>query len=144
MSQILALGQNRYITIDRSWSDGGLPARYGIVGGQMVLMTTGQKPRPDILQAGTEFFYRNGLPVTKAEDVSHLDEPYLSQALAFINKGEPKAAQVFATQEEAAAPKRGRGRPKKVEATTGPRKIAIHDEESLLAVAGYSDEPGDE
>jgi hypothetical protein len=136
MSQILALGSNRFITIDRSWSDGGKPVRYGLVGGQMVQLTDGQRPKPDILMAGKDFFYKNGLPVTKVEDVSHLDEPFRSQAIAFITKGSAKPIEVKLSQVEAAEPKRGRGRPKKVEAPKGPRKIEIKDEASLRAVAG--------
>ena len=130
------LGKGKYMTIDKSWADGGKPVRYGLVGGQMVLMNEGTRPRPDILLAGKEFFYKNGLPVTRVEDVAYLEQPYRDMAEAFINKGENKPAPTVQTHQEAALPKRGRGRPKKVEVPTGPRKIEIKDEESLRAVAG--------
>lgn len=139
MGQILSLGQNKYLTVDRSFADGGKPVRYGLVGGQMVQLTDGQRPKPDILQIGKSFFYKNGEPVTKVEDVSYLEEPYKTLALEFINKGKPQNAPVVKTIEEASATKRGRGRPKKVEAPKGPRKIEIKDESSLRAIAGDTD-----
>lgn len=141
MSQILALGNNRFITIDRSWADGGKPVRYGLVGGQMVQLTDGQKPKPDILMAGKEFFYKNGLPVTKVSDIDWIEEPYRALAIAFVEKagnGEAKPIKAHVTQAEAAAPKRGRGRPSKKQ-PTGPRKIEIKDETSLREVAGTVD-----
>lgn len=139
MSQILAIGQGKYLTVDRSWADGGKPSRYGLVGGQMVMLTEGTRPHPDILMIGKAFFYKNGEPVTKLEDVEYLEEPYRTQAEAFVRSGQVKAAPVAKTQAEAAKVKRGRGRPKKAEAPAGPRKIEIKDEASLLAVAGYDD-----
>lgn len=135
MSQILALGKNQYITIDRSWADGGKPVRHGLVGGQLVMLTEGTKPKPSILMVGKEFFYTNGLPVTKIEDVSYLEEPYRSQAETYIRSGQAKPAPIKATESEAAAPKRGRGRPKTV-TPKGPRKIEIKDEASLRSVSG--------
>lgn len=136
MSQILALGQNKYVTIERSWADGGKPGRYGLVGGQMVMLTEGTRPKPEILMIGKGFFYKNGEPVTKLSDVEYLESPWREQAEAFINAGKTEPAPVKTTQAEAAEPKRGRGRPKKAVAA-GPRKIEIKDEQSLLEVAGY-------
>lgn len=136
MSQILAIGQGKYLTVDRSWADGGRPGRYGLVGGQMVMLTEGTRPHPEILMIGKGFFYMNGEPVTKLEDVEYLEEPYRSQAEEFIRGGQAKPAPVAKTQAEAAEVKRGRGRPKKVAAPAGPRKIEIKDEASLRAIAG--------
>lgn len=137
MSQILAIGQGKYLTVTRSWADGGRPGRYGLVGGQMVMLTEGTRPHPEILMIGSAFFYKNGEPVTKLEDVEYLEEPYRSQAEAFILDGKPKqAAPIAKTQAEAAEPKRGRGRPKKA-VDVQPRRIEIKDEQSLLEVAGY-------
>lgn len=136
MGQILAIGQGKYLNVDRSWADGGKPGRYGLVGGQMVMLTEGTRPHPEIYMIGQGFFYKNGEPVTKLEDVEYLEEPYRAKAEAFINGGKAEPAPVAKTQAEAAAPKRGRGRPKKA-VETAPRKIEIRDEASLLAVAGY-------
>lgn len=140
MSQVLFLGKGKYITIDRSWADAGKPVRYGLVGGQMVQLTDGTKPHPEILMAGREFFYKNGEPVTKAEDVDWIEEPYRTQALNYVQKaqvGDAEPIRVHESQSEAAAvePKRGRGRPKKA-APEGPKKIEIKDARSFAEVAG--------
>lgn len=137
MSQLLFLGEGKYLTIDQSFADSGKPVRYGLVGGQMVQLTDGIKPKPDILRIGKEYFYKNGAPVTKEADVENLPEPHKTQALAFINKGVTKSAPVVSTKEEAVVVKKGRGRPKKVVAApAGPRRIEIKDEASLLEAAG--------
>ena len=140
MPQVLYLGAGKYITIDRSWSDGGKPARHALIGGQVVVIADGAKPRPEILMAGNQFFYKNGEPVTKLEDVDWIEEPYRSIASAFVGKAEhggAKPIQIHETKSEAAAvePKRGRGRPKKV-APVSLKKIEIKDEESFAALAG--------
>src|SRR5690349_16931096 len=111
MAQVLFLGKGKYITIDRSWADAGKPSRYGLVGGQMVQLTDGTKPHPEILMAGKEFFYKNGEPVTKVEDVDWIEEPYRSMAIQYVekaNNGAAKPIKAHESQVEAAAPKRGR------------------------------------
>ena len=134
MAQILYLGNNQWITIDRSFHDGGQPAKYALIGGQSVQVSPGEAPRPTIFMAGDSFYYTDGRVVTNAKHVDYLPEPYRGQALKQIN-GEVKAPAPLKIVEAKPEPKKQRGRPKK----SGPKVMAIKDEKSLLE-AGYTDE----
>ena len=123
MSQLLHLGSNKWITIDCSFHDGGTPPRYALIGGMSTLVAAGTPPKPTIYMSGNGFFYTNGNPIDRDADISHLPEPFKTQAKKFMNKEvEPKSL-VVATEKPSL---RKRGRPK-----TTRTKIEIKDEESL-------------
>lgn len=137
MSQILGIGQGKFLTFDRSWRDNGGDATYALIGGQKVLIQGATRAKPEIFQRGTGFYYKDGTPVNVTEDVSYLPKKYRDMAEKFIRENgdgaEPLKPAV--TKEDAVEQvvKRGRGRPKKV-APNAPRKI--EDEASLHAIMG--------
>jgi len=136
--QVLHIGQGRYLRVDHSFADAGEPARYGMVGGRTVLLNDGSRQKPEIFMCDGGFFYKNGQPVENVDDIEYLPQPYRKLAIEFVNKDKKPAAPVAETKEAAAAPKRGRGRPKKSAVQT-KAKVVIKDENSLLEVAGYKD-----
>lgn len=146
MPQSLFLGNNRYMTAERSWADNGKEPEWAMVGGQKVKLSDGARSRREIFQNGTEFFYKDGKPVTQVEDVDYLPEPFKTMAIEFVTKRSAKvkpAVQVFETPAEAkqaaavAPVKRGRGRPSKTKQPVQEQPVlAIMDEASYLAAGG--------
>jgi hypothetical protein len=138
--QTLHIGQGKYLKVDHSFADAGETAQYGMSGGRRILLSVGSRQKPEIFMCDGGFFYKNGQPVVRNEDIDYLPEPYRELALKFVAKDKKQAAPIAASKEEAVAiaPKRGRGRPKKVVAAA-PKKTVIKDEDSLLEAAGYKD-----
>ena len=141
MPSIINVGGDKYLTIDRMWRDNGADAQYALVGGQKILVDKGCRPKATICQHGSTFFYQDGKPVTRKEDVEWLPEPFRTSALKFIEKQEEKAKpvkiEVFETKEEAveaAVPAKKRGRPKNE--APKPKVIEIKDEQSYVAAGG--------
>lgn len=122
------------MNVERSFRDNGTDAEWAMVGGARIRISDAVRALPEIFQNGDEFFYKDGSPVTDVKHISYLPEPYKSQAVKFIAGDKVAPAQVFTNvveaQTVAATPKRGRGRPKKLE---GGKKIEIKDEASLSA-----------
>lgn len=140
MAQLLYLGAEKTMIAERSWRDNGKDPEWAFVGGQKVKISEGSRPRPEIFQRGTDFFYKDGTPVTKVEDVDYLPEPYKTMAQEFVNgradKVKANVVPVEKAREELAAPaKRGRGRPPKTEPKL-PARIEIKDEASLIEAGG--------
>jgi hypothetical protein len=137
--QLLHIGNNRWLTVDVSFADGGEPARYGQVGGQTVLLNRGTKQKPEVFRiGGGQYVYKNGQPVSNVEDVDYLPEPFRAEAIKFVNVEKKPVVPIASSKEEAVAPKRGRGRPRK-NAVEPQRKVTvIKDEASLLEAAGYN------
>lgn len=137
MSQILGIGQGKFLTFDRSWRDNGQDATYALVGGQKVLVSGATKAKPEIFQRGAGFYYRDGTPVDNLEDVSYLPTKYRYIAEKFVreNSGAAEPLKPVVTKEEAVeqAVKRGRGRPKK---TVPNAPLKIEDEMSLRSITG--------
>lgn len=94
MSQVLIQSDGQKQLVDRTFVESALPAIFSVHAGQKVLIDHGQAGKPQIRQHGKQFFYEDGAPVTKEEDITHLPEPYRGQALAFIRdqQGKPPAA----------------------------------------------------
>ena len=134
MSQVLYLGSNKWITIDRSFHDGGQPAKYALIGGQSVQVSPGEAPRPTIFMAGESFYYTDGSPVANTKHVDYLPEPYRGKALKQIN-GDSKVPAALKIEAAKPEPKKSRGRPKKVT----PRVTEIKDAKSLRD-AGYTED----
>ena len=135
MSQVLNVGEGKFLTFDRSWADNGDDAQYAMIGGSKVLIKPAGRARPQIFQRGDGFYYKDGSPVTNVEHVSYLPEKFRKMAEKFVTGGEAPALEPVKTREAAVeqAVKRGRGRPKKAE----PRKsLEIKDDASLRELAG--------
>ena len=140
MAQTRQIGPNKFITVDRSWHDNGKDAQYALVGGSKVLISASEKAQPAINQYGKEFFYDDGSPITNPQHVDHLPEPFKTTALKYISDSKDKAPlPVYESKEKAVeatvAPKKGPGRPKKVEA---PKKkvLEIKDEADFVKHGG--------
>ena len=86
MAQVLRLDKSRELLVDRTFYDMGKKADMVTVGGHRILVAAALPAKPMIHQRGTTFFYSNGEPVTKAEDVDWLPEPHLTVALAFVER----------------------------------------------------------
>lgn len=131
MSQILYRNDGkgiREVRIDRMFKDNGKDPIYGMIGGHKVMISEGVRPKPEVFQIGEEFFYGDGQPVRKEEDVDHLPAVYKEMAIKYIHKlngGEVKERPMFK-----ASPKKGRGRPRKEQKEV----IEIKDEESLASI----------
>lgn len=138
--QVLHIGQGKYLKVDHSFADAGETAQYGMSGGQRILLSKGSRQKPEIFMCDGGFFYKNGVPVARNEDVDYLPEPYRELAFKFVGKDKKPVAPIAETKEQAiAAPvKRGRGRPKKVTTAAPVKKTVIKDEDSLLEAAGYN------
>lgn len=122
-------GSIKQLFFDRSWRDNGKDSEYAMVGGAKILISQGSRPKPEIFQNGTSFFYKDGTPVTRLEDVDYLPEKYRALAVKFIEKSGEKPVKVAPTK-----PGRQRGRPKKTEPVT--TSIEIKDEESYRRAGG--------
>ena len=145
MSQVLVLDKDKHLVVDRSWRDNGEDPRWAFIGGQRTLIKEGSPALPEIFQRGTDFFYKDGSPVTKTEDVSYLPEPYRTQAETFVEKSSGKPQKLISDKNEALVQallpaKKGRGRPKK-EQPKASTIIALKDAESYAALGGV--EPRD-
>lgn len=130
MAQLLYLGKNQWITIDRAFVDGGRPPRNALIGGQVVSLTDGEPQKPTVFMAGDAFYYMDGQPVTVPDHVEHLPEPYKTMARKFIAKqhGGVEVKPLKVSSDKPTLKKRGR--PKK---SAGP--IQVKDEASLKALA---------
>jgi len=141
--QTLHIGNGKYLQVDHSFADSGEAAQYGMSGGQRILLSKGTKQKPEIFMCAGGFFYKNGAPVERVEDIDYLPENYRQLAIDFVNKAKKPAAPIAASKAESEipiAPKRGRGRPKRVVAVAKVvKKLVIKDEDSLLEAAGYKD-----
>jgi hypothetical protein len=136
--QVLQLGHGKYMHVTRSFRDGGRDAEWAMVGGQRIRIADAVRALPEIFQNADGFFYKDGSPVVRTEDVAYLPEPYKTQAVKWIEKGKTKPVQIFEDKTEAviaAANVKRRGRPSK----QGPEKkkvININDEASFLEAGG--------
>lgn len=134
MGQVLCLGKDKYITVDRTFRDNGKEPIWAIIGGSKILSEPGLPARPVIFQSGKDFFYHDGSPVTELEDVDFLPQPYRALAEKFVLEGRAQPLKQFKAKEDAEvqASKRKPGRQKK------PTKLVteIKDAGSLLAVGG--------
>ena len=86
MAQVLRLDKSRELLVDRTFYDMGKKADMVTVGGHRILVAAALPAKPMIHQRGATFFYSNGEPVTKAEDVDWIPEPHRTTALAFVER----------------------------------------------------------
>ena len=147
MSQKLFLGGNQYMEVDVMFRDFGLPARMGLVGGNVVQISPARGARPDICYTkGQGFFHMDRTPVTDLADIGpvpsphedgHIPEPYWSMAKKFIEENAATAKPLPAKKVKAAtpppAPKRKPGRPAK------RAPVVIDGPEAFERVAGVSE-----
>ena len=143
MSQKLFLGGNQYMEVDVMFRDFGLPARMGLVGGNVVQISPARGARPDICYTkGQGFFHMDRTPVTSLEDIGpapsphedgHIPEPWWSMAKRFIEEQAPHAKPLPAKKVKADKPAAKRGRP--------PRRQpqVIDGPEAFERVAGVSE-----
>ncbi len=120
MGQILQLPDGTKLDVDRAYIDGGLPAQYGLIGGTKVQLSSGTNPKPQVFQRGESFFYGDGAPVNKTEDVDWIPEKARVRgkdvnpralALAFVERQQKAEAseKAAATNGTAAAGRRRTG-----------------------------------
>ena len=83
MPQVLYKDKEK-IAVDQTFVEGGEPPRYGLVGGQRVLLREGTPPQPTIHRKGTTFFFDDGKFVSEEAQVQHLPPKVREQALEFI------------------------------------------------------------
>jgi hypothetical protein len=124
MPQILDLGKGKFITIDRMWVDGGKDPQYGLVGGNKVLISAAERPKPKVLQIKDQFFYEDLKPVCNAAHVDWLAEPHRTKAIKFIAAGVAKPVKLLA-KKPVLKPSKKRLKPIKIdedtfEAVVGP------------------------
>lgn len=91
MAQVLRLDKSRELLVDRTFYDMGKKADMVTVGGHRILVAAALPAKPMIHQRGATFFYSDGEPVTKAEDVDWIPEPHRAQALAFVERAKSGA-----------------------------------------------------
>ncbi len=124
MGQVLVKEHGK-LDIDQTFVEGEIPATQAMIGGQRIMLTEGRPAKPIIHRRGTAFFYDDGSPVTRAEDVEHLPERcrvdgrvvnVREMALRFVERHQAAAAD--------ASPPRGAGRGGVVvRATDNPRRL---------------------
>lgn len=89
MAQILLLEGGKKLDVDHTFADGGASPTYAMVGGQRTLLDSGSPPRPTVHCRMTStkeaiFFFEDGSPIEKPEDVSGLPERFKAMALRFL------------------------------------------------------------
>lgn len=126
MPQLLHRAGGAVLDVDRSFADGGQPARYALIGGERVLVSAGSPPHPEIFQKGSAFFYGDGKPVIKAEDVEWLAEPFRTAALAQVKQAESGQPVTF----------RGKSNPRRLRMPRSgrPRRVKFNADQALTEV----------
>ena len=98
MAQVLRLDKSRELLVDRTFYDMGKKADMVTVGGHRILVAAALPAKPMIHQRGATFFYSDGEPVTKAEDVDWIPEPHRAAALAFVERAKGGGAKKSAAK----------------------------------------------
>lgn len=117
MSQVLVL-EGKKFEVETIFEDPGQPPTFGLVGGQRTLLDPGQPGHPRIAQKGDGFFYLEStglVPVSNAEHVGHLPEPFRKKALQFIDRMRNGRTKLTTANDPRRVSQTKRGRPRKEE-----------------------------